>query len=149
MNRNVVKGECAMCDYSLSLLASRPAKSGDRLVLTKFAGTATRGFIEVGKPHVAVCLQPGTQIAFEDDVIYERRFFFLRTKRISARVASFTKILAHIHGTHHDALEFPDGFTVLVTHLCEGQLATVLQLPPDGRTKGQRWPITRDATTLA
>jgi len=30
---------------------------------------------------------------------------------------------------HHDALEFPDGGTVLVTRLCAGQHATVLQLP--------------------
>lgn len=136
-----------MCDYSLSLLASRPAKSGDQLVLTKFAGTATRGFMEVGKPNVAVCLQPGTQIAFKDEVTYERRFFLLRTKRIAARVASFAKVSAHVHGTHHDALEFPDGSTVLVTHLCEGQTATVLQLPPDTRTKEER--IAPDAITLA
>ena len=136
-----------MCDYSLSLLASRPAKSGDRLVLTKFAGTATRGFMEVGKPNVAVCLQPGTQIAFKDEVTYERRFFLLRTKRIATRVASFAKISAHVHGTHHDALEFPDGSTVLVTHLCEGQIASVLQLPLDTRTKDER--VARDAITLA
>jgi hypothetical protein len=31
--------------------------------------------------------------------------------------------------THHDALEFPDGQVVLLTRLCEGQRATVLQLP--------------------
>ena len=31
--------------------------------------------------------------------------------------------------THHDALEFPDGKMVLLTHLLEGQEATVLQLP--------------------
>ena len=31
--------------------------------------------------------------------------------------------------THHDALEFPDGKIVLLTHLCQGQHATVLQLP--------------------
>jgi len=30
---------------------------------------------------------------------------------------------------HHDALEFPDGQTVLLTDLLEGQQATVLQLP--------------------
>jgi hypothetical protein len=30
---------------------------------------------------------------------------------------------------HHDALEFPDGRVVLLTQLCEGQEATVLQLP--------------------
>ena len=34
---------------------------------------------------------------------------------------------------HHDALEFPDGSIVLVTDLCEGQHATVLQLPSTGR----------------
>lgn len=119
-----------MCDYSLSLLASRPANNGDRLVLTRFVGTETRGFTEVGEPHVAVCLMPGTQIAFQDDVSYERRFFFLRTVRLKARVATFVKISAHVHGTHHDALEFPDGTIVLVTRLCEGQVARVLQLPP-------------------
>jgi hypothetical protein len=31
--------------------------------------------------------------------------------------------------THHDALEFPDGQTVLLTDVFEGQEATVLQLP--------------------
>jgi hypothetical protein len=31
--------------------------------------------------------------------------------------------------THHDALEFPDGQVVLLSRLCEGQRATVLQLP--------------------
>ena len=31
--------------------------------------------------------------------------------------------------THHDALEFPDGQVVLLSRLCVGQRATVLQLP--------------------
>ena len=35
---------------------------------------------------------------------------------------------------HHDALEFPDGEIVLLTLLCEGQQATVLQLPAEPRT---------------
>ena len=30
---------------------------------------------------------------------------------------------------HRDALEFPSGMIVLLTRLCEGQHATVLQLP--------------------
>jgi hypothetical protein len=34
---------------------------------------------------------------------------------------------------HHDALEFPKGQIVLVTRLCEGQHATVLQLPASPR----------------
>jgi hypothetical protein len=39
---------------------------------------------------------------------------------------------------HHDALEFPDGCTVLLTLLCEGQEATVLQLPAR-LTDPKRW----------
>jgi hypothetical protein len=36
--------------------------------------------------------------------------------------------------THHDALEFPDGKTVLLTDLLEAQEATVLQLPAQPAT---------------
>jgi hypothetical protein len=36
--------------------------------------------------------------------------------------------------THHDAFEFPDGQVVLLTRLCEGQHATVLQLPAGTRS---------------
>jgi len=45
-----------MCDYSLHLVASRPAKVGDKLVSTNFAKSMTRGFAAVGEPTVAVCL---------------------------------------------------------------------------------------------
>jgi hypothetical protein len=38
---------------------------------------------------------------------------------------------------HHDALEFPDGRTVLLTLLCEGQAATVLQLPAQPATAAE------------
>ena len=36
--------------------------------------------------------------------------------------------------TRRDALEFPDGQVILLTRLCEGQRATVLQLPTALRT---------------
>jgi hypothetical protein len=44
-------------------------------------------------------------------------------------VARFRQVNMDNPCTHHDALEFPDGQIVLVTHLREGQRATVLQLP--------------------
>ena len=44
-----------MCDYSLHLIASRPAKVADRLVSTDFVKSITRGFTEIGQPDVAVC----------------------------------------------------------------------------------------------
>jgi hypothetical protein len=39
---------------------------------------------------------------------------------------------------HHDMLELPDGRTVLLTHLYEGQMATVLQLPAEPRNEQER-----------
>ena len=68
-----------MCDYSLHLVASRPAKVGDKLVTTAFNNSLTRGFAAVGEPHVAVCLLPGTEVAFEREVECERVFKLFRS----------------------------------------------------------------------
>jgi hypothetical protein len=57
-----------MCDYSLHHVTSRPARIEDRLMTTKFSNSITRGFAAVGEPNVAVCLLPGTEIAFDRDV---------------------------------------------------------------------------------
>jgi hypothetical protein len=54
-----------MCDYSLQNLKSRPAAVGDELVTHNF-GTGTRSFAAPESPYVAVCLLPGTEIAFPD-----------------------------------------------------------------------------------
>ena len=56
-----------MCDYSLHHVATRPAKIEDELVVTKFSKSITRGFAAVGEPNVAVCLLPGTEIAFDQN----------------------------------------------------------------------------------
>jgi hypothetical protein len=124
-----------MCDYSLHHVATRPAKIEDKLVATKFNNSITRGFAAVGEPHVAVCLLPGTEIAFEANVECEPSFGIgiLPNKKIGQRLARFRQINMDNAVTHHDALEFPDGQVVLLTRLCEGQRATVLQLPSTGR----------------
>ena len=44
-------------------------------------------------------------------------------------MAKFRQVDTDRSNIHHDALEFPNGKTVLLTTLCKGQLATVLQLP--------------------
>src|SRR5205809_4289707 len=120
-----------MCDYSLEHVASRPAKVGDKLVTTKFPNSITRGFAAVGEPNIAVCLLPGTEIAFDQNVECEHSFGIgiLPNKKIGQRLARFRQINMDNAVSHHDALEFPDGQVVLVTRLCEGQRATVLQLP--------------------
>jgi hypothetical protein len=122
-----------MCDYSLDLVASRPAKIGDKLVTTKFENSMTRGFAAMGEPNVAVCLLPGTEVAFEKEVNYERFFALFPNTKLGKKVARFRQINMGKPGVHHDALEFPDGETVLLTRLCEGQHATVLQLPASPR----------------
>lgn len=124
-----------MCDYSLHHVATRPAKIGDKLVTTKFVNSITRGFAAVGDPHVAVCLLPGTEIAFDQNVECEPSFGIgiLPNKKIGQRLARFRQINTENAVTHHDALEFPDGQVVLLTRLCEGQCATVLQLPAGAR----------------
>ena len=116
-----------MCDYSLHAVASRPAEVGETLVTTTFRGTSTRGFASESDPTVAVCLLPGTELAFEREVKYDNRWIWTRT--IDSRVGKFGKIDPHVHDRHHDAIEFPDGNYVLVTQLCEGQRVSVLQLP--------------------
>ena len=116
-----------MCDYSLQAVATRPAKVGETLITTTFRGTSTRGFASINDPAVAVCLLPGTELAFAEDVKYDNRWIW--TRSVDYRVGKFNQIDAHIPDRHHDAIEFPDGSHVLLTQLCEGQRATVLQMP--------------------
>jgi hypothetical protein len=58
--------------------------------------------------------------------------------KLGDKVARFRQVNMDRPNVHHDALEFPDGQIVLVTRLCEGQRATVLQLPASPR-------VTREA----
>jgi hypothetical protein len=122
-----------MCDYSLHYIASRPARVGDDLVTTKFDNSVTRGFSAVEEPNVVVCLLPGTEIVFEKEAEcrhpFARLFPRLRFGKLGGKLARFRQINLDEPQTHHDALEFADGRTVLLTQLCPGQRATVLQLP--------------------
>ena len=123
-----------MCDYSLHNVAARPAKVGDKLVSTRFPNSITRGFAAIGEPNVSVCLPPGTELAFEADVEYEAAMAFLPKKKLGESVARFRYVGNGLY-SHRDALEFPSGEIVLLTRLCEGQHATVLQLPAIPHTK--------------
>ena len=117
-----------MCDYSLELVASRPAKVGDKLVSTSFPQTITHGFVSIDDPSVAVCVLPGTELAFEAEVRCETGRL-IPWRWLGQKVARFREVNQGRSNAHHDALEFPDGRIVLLTQLCKGQHATVLQLP--------------------
>ena len=121
-----------MCDYSLHHVASRPARVGDKLVSTSFLSSSTRGFAAAGEPNVAVCLLPGSELAFEENLKCESAYGF-GYKRFPHKVARFRRVNKDQRNVHHDALELPDGEIVMVTKLAGGQHATVLQLPASPR----------------
>jgi hypothetical protein len=121
-----------MCDYSLHAVKTRPALVGETLITTTFRGTSTRGFASEREPEVAVCMLPGTELAFAENVKYDSRWIWTRQTRF--QVGKFGVTDRHIPDRHHDTIEFPDGSRVPVTLLCEGQRATVLQLPVVQRT---------------
>jgi hypothetical protein len=129
------RGAPSMCDYSLHHVATRPAKIEDKLVTTKFHNTITRGFAAVSDPRVAVCLLPGTELAFDRNVECEAALSIFPTKKIGQKVARFRQLNMDQPTMHHDALEFPDGQVVLLTSLCDNQHATVLQLPAGTRVR--------------
>ncbi len=124
-----------MCDYSLHSVKSRPAKVGDRLTTRDF-GTGTRGFSASEDSSVAVCVLPGTELAFAQEVkrLSTRLWPWQGDSAIEYKAAIFRQINKDKVAAHHDALEFPDGQIVLLTSLREGQEATVLQLPAEPRT---------------
>jgi len=79
---------------------------------------------------LAVCIRPGTELAFAGEVAcLPAGLLGWKTKTINHRTAIFRQVNKDKMAAHHDALEFPDGRIVLLTLLCEGQAATVLQLP--------------------
>jgi len=123
-----------MCDYSLHSVRTRPAKVGEKLVAYNF-GTGTRGFAAPEDCSVAVCILPGTELAFEQPVTHQTTFM-LRANT-GHTVAIFRQINKGALHIHHDALEFPGGEIVLLTRLYEGQKATVLTLPTQPKTAAE------------
>lgn len=124
-----------MCEYSLRHTRSRAAIAGDRLISIRFPGATTRGFAAIDDPDVAVCLRPGTELAFAADVEYEFASSYLPRRKARERVARFHQIDVDNPEAHHDALEFPDGRIALVARLIPGQVVSVLQLPVGAATR--------------
>ena len=124
-----------MCDYSLQHVKSRPAKVGDRLTTYHF-NTGTRGFAAPEDASTAVCVLPGTELAFATEITCGRNrlFGWKAITVINHTTAIFRQVNKVNPRTHHDALEFPDGQIVLLTDVLEGQEATVLQLPAQPAT---------------
>ena len=126
-----------MCDYSLHNVKSRPAKVSDKLTTHNF-NTGTRGFAAPEDASTAVCVLPGTELAFASQVrCGPSGLFGLKVSTLNHSTAIFRQVNKDEPRAHHDALEFPDGQVVLLTDMVEGQEATVLQLPAQPATAAE------------
>jgi hypothetical protein len=120
---------------------------GDTLVTTKFKHALTGGFCAVSEPNVAVCLLPGTELAFEREIEGQAVFCLFRPRKLGADVARFRRVNENQRFMHHDALDLPGGEVVLLTMLREGQHATVIQLPATERQHKARGETVREPTS--
>ena len=106
-----------MCDYSLHLVASRAAKVGDELVTTKFRNSITRGFAAIGEPNLAVCLLPGTEVAFEKEVSFDRVVGIFPRRKLAFAQPGAAQSPRRETPAHHDACRdcpcSPDGIVPL------------------------------------
>ena len=130
-HRGAQRGASSMCDYSLEHLAWRPARVGDTLVTTKFRQSLTGGFCAIGEPNVAVCLQPGTELAFDSE-IEAPSGFWMRPNKLGANVARFRRVNESCRTMHHDALELPGGRIVLLN---SSQRRPTRDRPPTARVR--------------
>jgi hypothetical protein len=136
-----------MCDFSLHAVRSRPAKVGDKLT-TRMFNLGTGGFCAPEDVGMAVCLLPGTELSFANEVRQWSKWLRPWNETVTSyRTAIFRQINKDKRATHHDALEFPNGEIVLLTTLIEGQQATVLQLPAELQ-KAQEKPAASRAVPL-
>lgn len=139
-----------MCDYSLQHVKSRDAAVGDKLTTLNF-GMGTVGFkgedqTEPGEAPVAVCIRPGTELAFSKPVKLRKyaspegwalTYWDGEQRDTGHTVAIFRQVNKDLTHVHHDTLEFPDGETVLLDWLCENQEASVLQLPAEPKNEAE------------
>ena len=123
-----------MCDYSLKHLASRPAKVDDKLTVSRFRNSVSIGFTGPEDDNMPVCVMPGTELAFDENIETSGNLLGFGKKDFGHKTARFRQINLENPHTHHDALELPDGETLLLHNLKVGQTATVLQLPAEPKT---------------
>src|SRR6516164_9311083 len=97
------RGVFSMCDYSLHSVRSRPARVGDKLTTHNF-NTGTRGFAASEDASTAVCVLPGTELAFAKPVKCSLRGLFAwKVTTIDHTTAIFRQVNRDNPHTHHDA----------------------------------------------
>ena len=109
-----------MCDYSLELYGSRPAREGERYVTTRFA-SGTVGLASPGDDSTPVCVQCDTRLLLEEiPKELQERFGVAAREEVT-----FVRL---DHGPYRDGVKFSNGKEVSLQELRPGISVTVTML---------------------
>ena len=114
-----------MCDYSLEMYASRPAREQERYTTTRFPSGSV-GLASPGDTSCAVCVQYDTKLVLEDipQHVQAQCGIGAREEVTFARIET---------GAYHDAIRFADGRVLSLQHLGPGvgvSLVSLLEKAP-------------------
>ena len=101
-----------MCDYSLEMYGSRPAREGEIYVTTRFP-SGSIGFASAGDPRTAVCMQCDTKVMLTDIPPALQTAF-----RVGAEVE--TTFAQREAGLYRDGLRLADGVSFSLQDLHPG-----------------------------
>ena len=101
-----------MCDYSLEMYGSRPAREGELYVTTRFP-SGSIGFAAPGDPRIPVCVQCDTKVVLTDIPLAMQA-----TWAIGAEVQ--TTFAQRDTGLYRDGLRLADGRFVSLQDLPVG-----------------------------
>lgn len=109
-----------MCDYSLEMYASRPAREAERYVTTRFP-SGSIGLASQGDCTTAVCVQYDTRLKLENisSDLQTRLGVKLEEEVIFARLE---------HGAYRDGIRFANGKEVSLQLLGSGVAVTLVEI---------------------
>ena len=109
-----------MCDYSLEMYGSRPARESERYVTTRFP-SGSIGLASPGDCHTAVCVQYDTPLVLENIPREVQTALGIR----EIEEATFIRL---DHGAYRDGVRFGNGRQVSLQQLSTGVGAVVTSL---------------------
>lgn len=110
-----------MCDYSLELYDSRPARAGEIYVTTRFP-TGSTGLAAPNERDTAVCIACGTRLMLEN---------ISEEKQAALGVGATENVIfvALREGLYRDGVEFSNGLRVALNRLGTGVMVSLADAP--------------------
>ena len=131
-----------MCDYSLEMYRSRPARVGEQYVTTYFA-SGSIGLTAPGDRQTAVCLMADTRLTLEGIPEHVQQTFGLTASEQAVFVRMDAAFFRRENHSHRDAIRFANGAEVLLQRLGAGIMVSVIDaleapLPKEQAIAGAR-----------